>query len=184
VANELATEAMMVRELDTLWRADKIRARGKQRKSELRVRRELDTKARRAQGLRRGSSRHGYAHRKVESERRASSASGTEQDATADSRAQKAEDKSSWGRRGKAPRAVRELHTTTARRNDTVHRQTPAGSNRAGRAMGKTKDAELGAQRAGAGADKLQTTALAPKRDRARTKHREEAAAHTTVGHG
>jgi hypothetical protein len=27
VANELATEAMMVWELDTLWRADKIRAR-------------------------------------------------------------------------------------------------------------------------------------------------------------
>jgi hypothetical protein len=76
VANELATEAMMVRELDTLWRANKIRARGKQRKSELHVRRELDTKARRAQGLRRGRSRHGYAHRKVESERRASSASG------------------------------------------------------------------------------------------------------------
>ena len=74
MANELATEAMMVRELNTLWRADKIRVRGG--KSELRVRRELDTKARRVQGLRRGSSRHGYAHRKVESERRASSASG------------------------------------------------------------------------------------------------------------
>ena len=42
VANELAIEAMIVRELDTLWQADKIRARGKQRKSELSMRRELD----------------------------------------------------------------------------------------------------------------------------------------------
>jgi hypothetical protein len=31
-----------MQELDTLWRAEKIHARGKQRKSELRVRRELD----------------------------------------------------------------------------------------------------------------------------------------------
>jgi hypothetical protein len=35
-----------------------------------------------------------------------------------------------------------------------------------------------------AGEDKLQTTALAPKRDRAKTGHKEEAAAHMTVGHG
>jgi hypothetical protein len=42
VANELAIEAMIVRELDTLWRADKICARGKQGKNELSVRRELD----------------------------------------------------------------------------------------------------------------------------------------------
>jgi hypothetical protein len=42
VANELAIEAMIVRELDTLWRADKIRALGKQGKNELSVRRELD----------------------------------------------------------------------------------------------------------------------------------------------
>ena len=42
VANELAIEAMIVRELDTLWRADKIHARGKQGKSEPSVRRELD----------------------------------------------------------------------------------------------------------------------------------------------
>jgi hypothetical protein len=42
VANELATEAMMVRELNMLWRADKIRARDKQAKSELSVGRELD----------------------------------------------------------------------------------------------------------------------------------------------
>jgi hypothetical protein len=42
VANELTIEAMIVRELDTLWRADKIRARGKQGKSKLSVSRELD----------------------------------------------------------------------------------------------------------------------------------------------
>ena len=42
VANDLATEAMMVRKLNTLWRADKICARDKQGKSELSVGRELD----------------------------------------------------------------------------------------------------------------------------------------------
>jgi hypothetical protein len=68
---------------------------------------------------------------------------------------------------------VHELHTTTARRSDIGHRQTLAGSNRAGCAMGITRDAELSAQRAGAGADKLQITARKHHRTRRRRVRKE-----------
>jgi hypothetical protein len=54
-----------------------------------------------------------------------------------------------------------ELHTTMAHRNDTGHQQTPTGSIRVGCTMGKTKDAELGAQRAGTGAGVLDGGGLA-----------------------
>jgi hypothetical protein len=60
-----------------------------------------------------------------------------------------------------------------------------AGCVRSRTHAGKLSDGrELNARHQRAGTDKLRTTALAPKRDRARTEHREEVAAHTTVGHG